>query len=299
MSDQESQRSGERDSRGWLVWRVLRTGLLAYLGIVVVLMFMERSLIFFPMAYPGGYWEDRPAGAEDVQFAAADGTLLHGWYAAHEDPLAVILFAHGNAGNITHRVDVLQRLHRDLHCTVLMFDYRGYGKSEGRPNEDGVLMDGRAARDLLAERAGVAKHELVLMGRSLGTAVAVDLAARDGARAMVLYSAFPSMPDVAARHYPWLPVRWLMRTRLNSISKIQDYDGPLLQAHGDEDEIITADLGRQLFEAAPMAAKQWLSLGASSHNDPPPAAFYEALREFLRDLPESHRENADRAAAEG
>lgn len=266
------------------MWRLLRVGLFAYVGIIVLLMLFEQSLIFFPSKYPAGYWELQPPGSEDVFFTAADGTRLHGWYAAHEDPLAVVLFAHGNAGNITHRADVLQRLHEDLHCTVLVFDYRGYGKSEGSPSEAGVLQDARAARQWLVERAGTAPADLVLMGRSLGTGVVVDLAARDGARGLVLYSAFPSMPEVAARHYPWLPVRWLMRTRLDSASKIGDYQGPLLQVHGEDDEIITADLGRQLFEAAPMQHKQWLMLPASGHNDPPPEKFYRALEEFLTSL---------------
>lgn len=273
-------------SRRWFsaVWRSLRIVLLAYLGILIVLLLLERSLIFVPARYPDGYWESKPAGVEDVQFAAADGTQLHGWYASHEDPLAVVLYAHGNAGNITHRIDLLQRLHRDLHCTVLLFDYRGYGRSEGKPSEAGVLQDGRAARDWLAERAGVAKQDLVLMGRSLGTSVAVDLAADAGARGLVLYSGFPSLRDVAARFYPWLPVRWVMRTRLDCIGKIQNYHGPLLQAHAEQDEIITVDLGRQLFEAAPMQQKVWFTLGDSAHNAPPPDAFYETLREFLTGL---------------
>lgn len=283
MDQDEINESTELRSGKRLAWRLLRIGVFAFLGFIAVLMLFERSLIFFPTKYPGGYWELRPAGAEDVSFTAADGTKLHGWYAAHDDPLAVVLFAHGNAGNITHRADLLERLHQDLHCTVLMFDYRGYGKSEGSPSEAGVLQDGRAARDFLAQRAGVALDELVLMGRSLGTGVVVELAARDGARGLVLYSAFPSLPDVAAHHYPWLPVRWLMRTRLDSISKIQHYHGPLLQAHGEEDEIITADLGRRLFEAAPMEQKEWFTLGASSHNDPLPETFYVALEEFLKD----------------
>ena len=270
--------------RASTIWRIVRTALLAYLTAAVLLMFMERRLIFFPTRYPGGYWDERPAAAQDVHFEAADGTKLHGWYAAHDDPLAVVLFAHGNAGNITHRADVLQRLHHDLHCTVLLFDYRGYGKSEGTPSEDGVLQDGRAARDLLAMRAAVAKDKLILMGRSLGSGVAVDLAANDGAAALVLYSAFPSLPDVAANFYPWLPVRSLMRTRFNNIDKIQHYRGPLLQAHAEEDEIITADLGRQLFNAAPMQDKQWFTLEESSHNDPPPNTFYVALRELLTRL---------------
>ncbi len=273
-----------RPVRRWS-WRLLRIPVLAYLGILMVLLLLERSLIFIPTPYPAGNWQEQPDDVEDVQFAAADGTKLHGWYAAHDDPLAVVLYAHGNAGNITHRIDVLERLHRDLHCTVLLFDYRGYGKSEGKPSEEGVLQDGRAARDWLAERAGVAKQDVVLMGRSLGTSVAVDLAAEAGARGLILYSGFPSIRDVAAYHYPWLPVRWVMRTRLDCIGKIQNYHGPLLQAHAEQDEVITVELGRQLYEAAPMQQKTWFTLGASSHNDPPPAAFYEALRQFLIGLP--------------
>lgn len=262
----------------------MRVLLFAYVGILVLLLLFERSLIFFPSRHPAGLWQLQPPWAEDVSFTAADQTRLHGWYAAHDDPLAVVLFAHGNAGNLTHRVDVLQHLHRDLHCSVLMFDYRGYGKSEGRPSEAGVLQDGWAARDWLAERSGVDPSDLVLMGRSLGTGVVVDLAARDGAGALVLHSAYPSMPDVAARHYPWLPVRWLMRTRLDSASKIGHYDGPLLQVHGDQDEIIPAELGRQLFDAAPSEQKQWLTFRGIGHNDPPPETFYAALREFLSGL---------------
>ncbi len=266
------------------IWRLLRLLVVVYLGIVVLMIVLERSMIFYPMPYPQGDWENLPAGVEDVEFAAGDGTQLHGWYAPHDDPLAVVLYAHGNAGNLTHRRDVLQTLHRDLDCTVLLFDYRGYGKSGGKPDEAGVLLDGRAARDHLAELAGVDADAVVLMGRSLGTAVAVDLAAGEGARAVVLHSGFPSLPDVAACHFPWLPVRWLMRTRFHSLARIQDYHGPLLQAHGESDEIIPAELGRQLFAAAPMEHKRWVSLGPRGHNDPVPQEFYDVLREFLTDL---------------
>lgn len=280
--------------RSWLL-RLIRIPLFCYVGIVLALMLLERSLVFLPTRYPGGDWQAKPAAAEDVFFQAADGTRLHGWLAVHDEPTAVVLYAHGNAGNITHRSDTLQRLHHDLGCTVLMFDYRGYGKSEGRPSEQGVLLDGQAASDLLARRAGVARSDLLLMGRSLGTAVAVDLAARDGARGLVLYSGFPSLPEVAARHYPWVPVRWLMRTRMNSLAKIQNYHGPLLQAHAAADEIITEELGRQLFEAAPMDQKTWFTLGNSTHNDPPPETFYVAVRQFIAATAKAAPEDATAA----
>ena len=266
-------------------WRVLRWVLLVYTGIIIVLLTLENSLIFIPTPFPGGFWDLQPAFVEDVHFPSEDGTTLHGWYAAHDDPRAVVLYAHGNAGNVTHRADMLQRLHQELGCTVLVFDYRGYGKSEGKPSEPGVLADARAAQAYLAKRAGIGQADVVLLGRSLGTGVAVDLALRNGARGLVLYSAFPSMPDVAAQYYPWIPVRWLMRTRLDSISKIGDYRGPLLQAHGEEDEVIAPKLGRQLFAAAVDARKTWLSLGDQTHNDPPPNTFYDELQRFLAALP--------------
>jgi fermentation-respiration switch protein FrsA (DUF1100 family) len=143
------------------------------------------------------------------------------------------------------------RLYRDrLNASVLVFDYRGYGKSEGTPSEAGLLADARAARRWLAARTGVAERDIVVVGKSLGGGVAVDLAAKDGARALILESTFPSLPEVAAHHVPWLPTHWLMNTRLNSVAQIGNYHGPLLQSHGDADRTIPYEMGRKLFDAA-------------------------------------------------
>lgn len=161
-------------------WRVCRLLLIAYLLLLLGLMFLENTLIFVPTNYPDDDWSPNGIALEEVHFIASDGTKLHGWYAPHEKPTAVILFCHGNAGNITHRIDILRALHNRVGAAVLMFDYRGYGRSEGKPDEPGVLTDARAARAWLAERAGVTQEQIVLMGESLGGAVAVDLAA-DGA----------------------------------------------------------------------------------------------------------------------
>jgi hypothetical protein len=145
------------------------------------------------------------------------------------------------------------------------------------------LSDARAARAWLANRARVAESQIVLVGESLGTGVAVDLAAVDGARGLVLISAFTSLPDAAASHYPWLPVRLLMRNRLNSLAKIGDYHGPLLSVHGDADTIVPFALGRRLFEAA-NEPKRLVVAHGSDHNDPPTAEFYEAVDQFLGSL---------------
>jgi uncharacterized protein len=217
---------------------------------------------------------------EDAWFQAADGTRLHGWYVPKTDARAAVLFCHGNAGNITHRADILNTLHRHVGVSTLIFDYRGYGHSEGKPNEAGLLADARAARRWLADREKIAEADVVLMGESIGGAVAVDLAARDGARALVLESTFNNLPDVAAYHYPWLPVRWAMRTRLDSEHKIGDYHGPLLQSHGDADTIVPLQFGRRLFDTANQP-KQFLLYRGHDHNDPMPLEYYDRLAAFL------------------
>ncbi|MBN1912382.1 MAG: alpha/beta hydrolase [Pirellulales bacterium] len=251
--------------------------------ILVLMMFLEKSLIFFPSGPTEGNW--RPTGFpwEDANFKAADGTELHGWYVPHPNPRAVVLFCHGNAGNITHRAELAEILHHRVGVSVLLFDYRGYGKSQGNPSEQGILADARAARAWLAKKAGVPEKDIVLMGRSLGGGVAVDLAADDGAKGLVLESTFTSLPDTAAHHYPWLPVRLLMRTRLDSASKIANYRGPLLQSHGDADTIVPYALGQRLFEKANQP-KQFITLPGRDHNDPQDRAYYETLIRFLDGL---------------
>lgn len=267
----------------WPYWRVVRVFLVAYLVILLLAMLFEERLIFQPLNFPEDDWQPQGLTIEDANFTAADGTKLHGWYVPHDEPIAHILFLHGNAGNLTHRIDVLRELHR-LGAAVLILDYRGYGKSEGSPNEQGVLQDARAARKWLAERAGIAEADIVLMGRSLGGGVAVDLTTDVTPRALILENTFTSMPDVAAVHYPFLPVHWAMKTQLDSKSKIAGYDGPLLQSHGTADEIIPYDLGKSLHETCPSSNKQFLELKGMHHNDFQPPEYIQAVREFLEAL---------------
>jgi len=268
--------------------RVVRALLAVYLSVVVLMMIFEHHFIFFPGKYDGGAaWSPTGLNYRDVYFKAADGTKLHGWYLPHESPRAVVLFAHGNAGDITNRVEMAQQLQK-RGLTVFLFDYRGYGRSGGRPNEEGILADARAARAKLAELSGVGSGEIVLMGRSLGGGVMVDLAAKDGARALILESTFTSLPDVAAIHYPWLPVRMLMRSRLDSLSKIQKYDGPLLQSHGDRDNLIPIELGRRLYDSIDRPDgpdKVFFTVEGGGHNSVQPNKFYRRLDEFIDALP--------------
>lgn len=267
----------------WWPFRLARIVVIPYIVVVLLLMGFEERLIFPAFQSPHDNWQPQGLPIEEVSFKSLDGVALHGWYVPHATPVAVILFAHGNSGNITHRTHALRKLHA-AGASVFIFDYRGYGRSEGSPNEAGVLMDARAARAWLAERAQVKESEIVLLGESLGGGVAVDLAAGEGARGLILESTFTSLPDVAARSMPWIPVHWLMRNRLDSRAKIGKYHGPLLQSHGDRDEVIPYALGEQLFAAA-NEPKTFLTLPGASHNARDSAMYDELLARWLKELP--------------
>ncbi len=268
----------------WRVLKLLRWGAAIYLILLLLAMIFEESLIFFPSRYPEGDWHPAGLEFEDAWFTAADGVKLHGWYVPCDKPRAVVLFAHGNAGNLSDRAEMLRYLQGPLRTSVMIFDYRGYGRSEGQPNEAGVLLDARAARAWLAKRAGVQEKDIVLLGESIGGAVMVDLAAADGARGLVLENSFTSLADVAAHHYPFFPARALMRNRLDSLAKIGQYHGPLLIRHGDADTIIPFEQGQRLFAAA-NEPKRMVVLPGGDHNDPPTREYLAALDQFLARLP--------------
>ncbi len=271
--------------RGILLVRFLRPFLVAYLVVLLLMVWFEERMIFFPAPYNAADTVWRPAGLEfeDAWFTADDGAKLHGWYCPVDEPEAVILFAHGNAGHLAWRAEAIRNLQRELHCSVLIFDYRGYGRSEGKPSERGVLRDVRAAHAWLIERSGRPAEEIVLMGRSLGGGVVLDLAAETSAAAVVVESTFTSLPDVAAVHYPWLPVRTLMRSRLNNLQRLADYPGPIFLSHGDADTVVPFEFGRRLYEAA-TGEKQFFLVAGGGHNDPQPHEYYRQLGAFLRGL---------------
>ena len=246
---------------------------------------IEDAIVFRPRAYPHGDWTPEPR-TEDVWFDSTDGVRLNGWFAEPEgnQPRAVVLFTHGNGGNVAEQRQVIRLLRDQLNASVLVFDYRGYGRSGGIPTEAGLLDDARAARHWLAKRTGVRESDIVLVGHSLGGAVAVDLAAKDGARGLVLECTFSSLPDVATSQFPLFPYRSTMKLHFDSIAKIPAYRGPLLQVHGDGDRIVPEDVGRKLFAAA-NEPKTFITVPGGSHNDYYSRDYIGALDRFLGSLP--------------
>jgi fermentation-respiration switch protein FrsA (DUF1100 family) len=216
---------------------------------------------------------------------------LHGWYVPADNARGTVLFSHGNAGNIGHRLDSV-RLFNRLDLNVLIYDYRGFGNSEGKTTEAGTYLDGQAAWAWLTEEKQTDPGQIVIFGRSLGAAIAADLASRYCAAAVILESAFTSVPDMAARLYPWLPVRLLSRFQYNNLDKVSRITSPLLIVHSRDDEIVPYEQGERLFEQA-REPKQFLELNGG-HND----GFYlshdhyaESLAEFLQwVLPDPDRE---------
>lgn len=240
---------------------------------------IDELLLFFPTKFPDGNWQPDNLQYEDVFFEAADKTRVHGWYCPCEKPRAVVLIAHGNAGHVAHRAGWLRYLQTEARVTTLMFDYRGYGRSAGKPTVPGVLQDARAARAKLCELAGVKDSELLLMGESLGGAVAVQLAAESAPRGLILQSTFSSLRDAAGVHFPKLS--WLVpKNKLDSFSAISRYKGPLLQSHGTADRTIPFSLGEKLHHAANQP-KTLLKIPGVGHNDWMTQDYLDRLDRFI------------------
>jgi len=258
--------------------------LLIYGAILLLMYLFQARLVFLPNL-PGVSSDATPADIgldyEDVRFAAADGVRLHGWFIPALDDSPILLFMHGNAGNISHRLDSLALFH-DLGLSVFIFDYRGYGHSAGRPDEDGSYLDADAAWRYLTQQRGAAPDRIVLFGRSLGAAVASHLATTTEPAALIVESAFTSVPDVAAQHYRFLPVRALARIRYDTRAHLQSVARPVLVIHSADDEIIPFTHGQALFESA-REPKAFLEL-RGGHNDGFLANrswYLQGLREFL------------------
>jgi pimeloyl-ACP methyl ester carboxylesterase len=258
----------------WLVAVALSYALLHYIAL---------RAIYYPMRFPQGLWDaQREIGARDVWLEASDGVRLHGWWIPKSGARFVTLYLHGNAGNITHRAWTAAEI-TAAGSALFLLDYRGYGKSRGAPSEKGLYADADAAYDYLIAH-GYQPSQIVLQGESLGTAVAVDLAARRACSGLILEAPFTSARAVAGRVLPLAGP--LLVWGFDSKSKIPRIRAPLLVMHGDRDPVINFDLGRQLFAAAPEPKTFWTVAGAGHGVGAAAGIEYRKhLEEFYNQLP--------------
>ena len=252
-----------RPARVNYIWTIAAIGVGIYVLLAMVLYLAQPRLVFFPSRELATLPTPYGLEYEDIQLRTQDGVELHGWFLPAPTALATLLFFHGNAGNISHRLESIQLFH-DIGLDVMIIDYRGYGQSTGHASEQGTYLDADAAWTYLVEQRGVDPMQIIVFGRSLGAAVASWIAIKHQPAALILESTFTSIPDIAAHYYPLLPVRWLARIRYDNRSRLAKVQCPVLVIHSKDDEIIPYAHAKQLFEMA-TSPKQLLEI-AGDHN---------------------------------
>lgn len=274
-----------------LAWRVplLLAGILG----TGMLLGLERYVIYIPDRTIEMTPQSAGLAYEDVWFPATDGVRLHGWLVPAPGTRFTLVWFHGNAGNISHRVDNIKDLYRHLdrpqRPNIFIFDYRGYGKSAGSHSdlsEEATYRDADGALAYLRERQDLADSRLVYFGRSLGAAIAVETARRQAPAGLILETPFTSIKDMARVTLPFLPVGGLLRTKYDSVRKIGEVRVPLLVLHGDRDDVVPYAQGRRLFEAANQP-KTFYTIRGARHNDTyivGDRPYFEAWARFLRGL---------------
>jgi fermentation-respiration switch protein FrsA (DUF1100 family) len=249
------------------VFNIVLWGAVIYGSLLTFVYFTQSRLVFYPNLM-GRALAATPANIglafEEVRATTADGIGLHGWFVPADGARNTVLFCHGNAGNISHRLDSIRVFH-DLGLNVLIFDYRGYGLSDGKPSEAGTYLDAEAMWSHLTGERGIPPDEVILFGRSLGGAVAAELAAKTTPAAVIIESAFTSAPDLASRHFWYLPVRWLSRIQYPAGDHLSQVQVPTLVIHSPDDEIIPFEHGRALYDRV-AGPKEFLEI-RGGHND--------------------------------
>ena len=265
--------------------RVLAVAVLLYVAVGFLLRYTSviNQFIYFPDSViyqdPGDFGLE----FEDVYLTTSDGVRIHGWFVPGSGGPTLIWF-HGNGGSISNRADNIAGLNRRLGVSILIIDYRGYGLSEGSPNEQGTYLDAEAAVAHALSRPDVDPDHLVLFGRSLGCAVAAEMAVRHDVYAVVLESPFTSIPAMASRAYPFLPGLGLLTGNMyDTLGKTARIEAPVMVLHGDSDEIVPFEMGREVFEAA-SEPKRFYRIRGARHNDTYAvggAPYLDALGSFL------------------
>ncbi len=254
--------------------------LLLILWVAVMLFFksFENDLVYPAMKASDGWSEPSDPATQEIWLSVGAGTKIHAWYLPCEGATGAILFSHGNGGNLSHRDGGLHILRDTFRRSVLIYDYPGYGKSEGTPTESGVYAAGEAAWDWL--KGKYPEGRIVLLGESLGGGVAVELATLHDCEGLVLFSTFESLPKAAKAKIPWLPCETLMSNRFDNAKKLPGIRRPVFLAHGDADEVIPFEHSQRLFELA-NEPKRFRKRPGGTHNLPFDPGICAEARKFI------------------
>jgi fermentation-respiration switch protein FrsA (DUF1100 family) len=261
--------------------RVLKFICFAYLAIML-LMWIGQSWLMFPgILRPGVQIDTSHPNLKTVEFVTGDNEKLQGLLFQPESSRGLVIICHGNGDILCYMEEEVQAMGQRFGVSVLAFDYRGFGNSEGFPNSQRLYDDGQAAYDFAVDQ-GFSPNEIVVYGRSLGGAIAVSIAAENEVAGLGLRSTFSYITDVAAEKYFWLPVRWLLSNRFPSADKIPSYQGPLVQRHGTADGIVPIKFGRELHDAAINASSRvFVEEEGLGHNQPCTEKFWSAFGRML------------------
>jgi len=247
-----------------MIWTIVITCTVFYAAILVVVYFLQGKMVYFPSPTIAATPADIGLEYEDVTMVTDDSVNIHGWYIPADSARATIIHCHGNAGNISGRLETIRQFNR-LGLNVLIFDYHGYGRSEGVPSEDGTYFDAAAAWNYVTEEKGEPPDRIIIFGRSLGGAIAVWLATQRPAAGLIVESSFLSIPDIARTHYPFLPVGLLAKYKYNTKRRIPTIHMPVLVIHSPDDNTVPYSHGKKIFELA-NEPKQFLQI-SGGHND--------------------------------
>jgi fermentation-respiration switch protein FrsA (DUF1100 family) len=237
---------------------------IAYWGLGLVLYFMQPVFLYSPVREVSYTPDELGLDFEKVIFKSSNGLMLSGWYIPANNSEPTVLLCHGNGGNMMHNLDTINILY-NLGLSCFIFDYRGYGNSEGKPSEEGTYLDARAAYKWLTEKKGTSPDDIIVFGRSLGGSIAAHLASEVKVRALIIESAFTSYVDIGRKFYPYMPVRWFARFSYRTIDYVKDVHCPVMIIHSRNDETIPFELGLELYETA-NEPKEFIEI-SGSHND--------------------------------
>lgn len=228
---------------------ILLLVILVYAGFCLLVFSMQSKMLYQPSSQYIAEPDEMGLLYQPVTLRTPDGETITGWYVPAEDAKWTVLFCHGNAGNISHRLGTLQVLH-EMNANCLIIDYRGYGKSSGKPTEQGTLLDIKAGWDWLVNEQKIDSSQIILFGRSLGGSIAAITAVDLQPAAVILESTFTSFVEIGRHYYPWMPVRWFARFQYDTLAAVQQLSCPVFITHSPDDEIVPYRFGQALFEAA-------------------------------------------------